>query len=43
MSSEMRQVLLDHLNATANDNGGRDRVLEAVYLIVTSAEGAVQK
>ncbi|MCC6405838.1 MAG: DUF1800 domain-containing protein [Planctomycetes bacterium] len=43
MSSEMNQVLLDHLNATPNTDGGTQRVLEAVYLIVTSPEGAVQK
>lgn len=43
MSPEMRQILVDHLNATPNTDGGRQRVLEAVYLIVTSPEGAVQK
>jgi hypothetical protein len=43
MSSEMRQILIDHLNATSNADGGTQRVLDAVYLIVTSPEGAVQK
>lgn len=43
MSSQMRQVLLDHLNATPNGNSGRNRVREALYLIVNSPEYIVQK
>ncbi|MCE9595548.1 MAG: DUF1800 domain-containing protein [Planctomycetes bacterium] len=43
MSSAMHQVLVDHVAATPITDGGTQRVLEAVYLIVTSPEGAVQK
>lgn len=43
MTSRTRQILLDHLNATPNGNGGRDRVREALYLIVNSPEYTVQK
>lgn len=43
MSSRMRQILLAHLNATPNGDGGRDRVREALYLIVNSPEYTVQK
>jgi hypothetical protein len=43
MSSEMHQILVDHLNATPLTDGGTQRVLDAIYLIVTSPEGAVQK
>ena len=43
MSPLMRQILLDHLNAMPNGNGGRDRVQEALYLITNSPEYTVQK
>lgn len=43
MTSRTRQILLDHLNATPNGNGGRNRVREALYLIVNSPEYTVQK
>ena len=43
MSPRMRQILLDHLNAMPNDNSGRDRVQEALYLITNSPEYTVQK
>jgi len=43
MSPQMRQILLAHLNATPNANGGRNRVREALYLIVNSPEYTVQK
>ncbi len=43
MSATMRQTLLDELNATPLDDGGLQRVQDAIYLIVTSPEGVVQK
>ena len=43
MSSNMRQILLAHLNSMPNGNGGRDRVQEALYLITNSPEYTVQK
>jgi uncharacterized protein (DUF1800 family) len=43
MSSEMHQILVDHVTATPVTDGGTQRVLDAIYLIVTSPEGAVQK
>ena len=43
MSSRMRQLLLAHLQGVPNTNGGRDRVQEALYLIVNSPEYTVQK
>ena len=43
MSSRTRQILLAHLEATPNGDGGRDRVREALYLIVNSPEYTVQK
>ena len=43
MSPEMRQSLLARLNAIANNNGGRDRVQEALYFIMNSPEYIVQK
>ncbi|HEY0660369.1 MAG TPA: DUF1800 domain-containing protein [Lysobacter sp.] len=43
MSPRMRQVLLDRLNEIPNTNSGRERVQEALYLIVNSPEYTVQK
>lgn len=43
MTSRTRQILRDHLVATPNRDGGRDRVREALYLIVNSPEYIVQK
>ena len=43
MSPDMRQSLLARLNAIDNDNGGRDRVQEALYFIINSPEYIVQK
>ena len=43
MSPEMRQLLLARLDAIPNDNGGRDRVQEALYFIMNSPEYIVQK
>lgn len=43
MSQDMRQVMIDYLAATPNDNNGRDRVQEALYLILNSPEYTVQK
>jgi len=43
MSSRTRRIMLDHLDATPNGDGGRDRVREALYLVVNSPEYTVQK
>jgi uncharacterized protein (DUF1800 family) len=43
MSSWMRAVLVDRVEHIALADGGYDRVTEAIYLIVTSPEGAVQR
>ncbi len=43
MSPFMHQTLIDQLNATPNNNGGRDRVGQTLYLILTSPEYSVQK
>ncbi|MEP6633731.1 MAG: DUF1800 domain-containing protein, partial [Luteimonas sp.] len=43
MSSRMRGILLDYLNAMPNGHSGRDRVQEALYLITNSPEYTVQK
>ena len=43
MSPFMRNVLLTRLNALSNDNGGRDRVQHALYLVLTSSEYSIQK
>ncbi len=43
MSTTMRQALLTRLNGMPNARAGRDRVQEALYLIVNSPEYTVQK
>jgi uncharacterized protein (DUF1800 family) len=43
MSPFMRDVLLTRLNALPNNNGGRDRVQHALYLVLNSPEYAIQK
>ncbi|TDR48481.1 uncharacterized protein (DUF1800 family) [Tahibacter aquaticus] len=43
MSPFMREVILTRLNALPNDNGGRDRVQHALYLVLNSPEYAIQK
>ncbi|MEM7516467.1 MAG: DUF1800 family protein [Planctomycetota bacterium] len=47
MSSEMRSALVSHLEGTDMDAGGKadgmQRVLDAIYLIVTSPEGSIQR
>lgn len=43
MSPAMRQTLLNHVAATALDDDGTQRVLEALFLTVTSPQFAVQK
>lgn len=43
MSADMRTVLINRVNGISMDDGGFDRVVEAIYLIVTSPEGAVQR
>ncbi|MEM6671664.1 MAG: DUF1800 domain-containing protein [Planctomycetota bacterium] len=46
MSNQMRTALIDHVTSTELDAGnkadGMQRVLDAIYLIVTSPEGAIQ-
>jgi hypothetical protein len=43
MSDDMRTVVINRASAVSMDDGGFDRVVEAIYLIVTSPEGAVQR
>ncbi|MCY2959100.1 MAG: DUF1800 domain-containing protein [Planctomycetota bacterium] len=43
MSSWMHDVVVDRASHVSMADGGYDRVTEAVYLIVTSPEGAVQR
>lgn len=42
MSPEMRAILLQRLQGMTNTNGGRDRVQEALFLIVNSPEYVAQ-
>lgn len=43
MSPEMRQIVTDYVEDVPLDDDGTNRVVEALYLIVTSPEAAVQK
>jgi uncharacterized protein (DUF1800 family) len=43
MSDEMRTLLVDYVADIPLDDGGTERVVEALYLIVTSPEGALQR
>ena len=43
MSDEMHQVLVDYITATPSDDNGSERVKEAVFLIVSSPQFAVQR
>jgi uncharacterized protein (DUF1800 family) len=43
MSSEMRQIVTDYVEDVPLDDDGTNRVIEALYLIVTSPEAAVQE
>lgn len=42
MPPDMRQILIDHINATSANNP-QDRVLETIYLIINSPDFAVQR
>lgn len=43
MSPALRSILLTRLNGVPNANGGRDRVQEALYLIINSPDYVVQQ
>ncbi len=43
MSAWMKDVVVDRVTHVSMSDGGYDRVTEAIYLIVTSPEGAVQR
>lgn len=43
MSSWMRSVVVDRISHLSMSDGGEDRVLEAIYLIASSPECAVQR
>jgi hypothetical protein len=43
MSAQMEQTLVDHVASTSLNDDGTQRVQEAIFLIVTSPEFAVQR